>query len=92
MQKAPNPKHPGNTEHNEKTKPKVKIADESVDSQLKGPITIFNNIIQEKFPNLKKQMPMNIQEVYRTPNRLDQKRNSTCHIIVKTPNAQNKEY
>jgi hypothetical protein len=36
-------------------------------------------------------MPINIQEAYRTPNRLDQKRNSSCHIIVKTPNAQNKE-
>jgi len=36
-------------------------------------------------------MPTNIQEAYRTPNRLDQKRNSSCHIIVKTPNAQNKE-
>jgi len=36
-------------------------------------------------------MPINIQEAYRTPNRLDQKRNSCCHIIVKAPNAQNKE-
>jgi hypothetical protein len=36
-------------------------------------------------------MPMNIQEAYRTPRRLDQKRNSSCHIIIKTPNAQNKE-
>ena len=36
-------------------------------------------------------MPMNIQEVYSTPNRLDQKRNSSHHIIFKTPNAQNKE-
>jgi hypothetical protein len=36
-------------------------------------------------------MPIIIQEAYRTPNRLDQKRNSSCHIIVKTPNAQNKE-
>jgi hypothetical protein len=24
------------------------------------------------FPNLKKEMPINIQEAYRTPNRLDQ--------------------
>jgi hypothetical protein len=32
-----------------------------------------------------------MQEAYRTPNRLDQKRNFYCHIIVKTPNAQNKE-
>jgi hypothetical protein len=34
---------------------------------------------------------MNIQEAYRTPNRLDQKRNSFHHIIMKTPNAQNSE-
>jgi hypothetical protein len=36
-------------------------------------------------------MPINIQEAYRTPNRLDQKRNSSQHIIIKTPNALNKE-
>jgi hypothetical protein len=36
-------------------------------------------------------MPMNIQEAYRTSNSLDQKRNSSCHIIIKTPNEQNKE-
>jgi len=33
---------------------------------------------------------MNIQEAYRTTNRLDQKRNYWCHTIVKTPNAQSK--
>jgi hypothetical protein len=36
-------------------------------------------------------MPMNIQKAYRTPNRLDQKRNPSCHIVIKTPNALNKE-
>ena len=36
-------------------------------------------------------MPINIQEAYGIPNRLDQKRNSSCHIIIKTPNALNKE-
>jgi hypothetical protein len=34
---------------------------------------------------------MNIQEAHRTPNRLDQKRNTSHHIIIKTPNANNKE-
>ena len=34
---------------------------------------------------------MNIQRTYRTPNRWDQKRNSSHHIIIKTPNALNKE-
>ena len=66
--------------------------DEIEDFQLKGPANIFNKIIEENFPNLKKKMPMNIQEAYRTPNRLDQKRNSSHHIIVKTSNALNKEY
>ena len=33
---------------------------------------------------------MNIQEAYRTPNRLDKKRNSSHRIIVKTPNIQTK--
>ena len=66
--------------------------DDKVDFQLKGPINIFNKIIEENFPNLKNDMPLNIQEAYRTPNRLDQKRNSSHHIIIKTPNAQNKEY
>jgi hypothetical protein len=51
--------------------------EENKDSQLKGPVNIFNKIIEEKFPNLKKEMPMNIQEAYSSPNRLDQKRNSS---------------
>jgi hypothetical protein len=34
---------------------------------------------------------MNIQEAYRLPNRLHQKRNSSHHIIIKTTNALNKE-
>jgi hypothetical protein len=51
--------------------------DENEDIQLKGPVTIFNKIIKENFPNLKREMPMNIQEAYRTPNRLDQKINSS---------------
>jgi hypothetical protein len=36
-------------------------------------------------------MPMNIQEAHRTPNRLDQKRNSSRHIIIRTTNALNKD-
>jgi hypothetical protein len=51
--------------------------EEDEDFQLKGPANIFNKIIQENFPNLKKEMPMNVQEAYRTPNRLDQKTNSS---------------
>jgi hypothetical protein len=72
-------------------RPNLKIIciNEKEDFQLKEPVNIFNKIIEEKFPNLKKEMPINIEKAYRTPNRLDQKRNSSHHIIIKTPNAQN---
>jgi hypothetical protein len=59
--------------------------------QLKGPVNIFNKIIEENVPNLKKEMPMNIQEAYRTINRLDQERNSTQHVIIRTTNGLNKD-
>jgi hypothetical protein len=73
--------------------PKLRIIniEKSEDSRLKGPVNIFNNIIEENVPNLKKEMPISVQEAYRTPNRLDQKRDSSGHLIVKTPNTQNKE-
>jgi hypothetical protein len=65
--------------------------DKNEDFQFKGPANIFNKIIEENFPNLKKEMPMNIQKAYRTPNKLDQKRNSSWHIIIRTTNALNKD-
>jgi hypothetical protein len=34
---------------------------------------------------------MNIQGAYRTPNRLDQKINSSWHVIIRTTNALNKD-
>ena len=36
-------------------------------------------------------MAIKVQEAYRTPNKWDQKRKSSHHIIIKTLNAQNKE-
>jgi hypothetical protein len=55
------------------------------------PANNFNKIIGENFPYLKKEMSMNIQEAYRTPNRLDKKRNSSQHIIIRTTNALNED-
>jgi hypothetical protein len=36
-------------------------------------------------------MAIKVQEAYRTPNKWDQKRKSSPHIIIKTLNAQKKE-
>ena len=41
--------------------------DESEDLQIKGPANIFNKIMEETFPNLKREMTMNIEEAYKTP-------------------------
>jgi hypothetical protein len=54
--------------------------------QAKGIHNIFNKIITENFPNLEKNMPIQVQEISRTPNRLDQ--NRTTHIIIKTRSTE----
>jgi hypothetical protein len=43
-------------------RPNLRIVgiDEKEDFQLKGPVNIFNKIIEENFPNLKKEMVMNM--------------------------------
>jgi hypothetical protein len=47
------------------------IALKGEDSQLKVPDNIVNKFIEENFPNLKKLMPIHVQEASRAPNRLD---------------------
>lgn len=37
---------------------------------------IFNKILEENFSNLDKEMPVQVQEAYRTPNTQDHKSNS----------------
>lgn len=45
-------------------RPNLRIIGREVgeESQLQGPENSLNKIIEEKFPNLKKEMPINIQE------------------------------
>ena len=62
----------------------IGIKEEEV--QLKGTENIFNKIIEESFPNRRKDMPMKIQEAYRTPNRLDPK------TVLSPHNNQNTKY
>jgi hypothetical protein len=43
--------------------------EEREELQAKGSHNIFNKIITENSPNLKKVLPVQVQEAYRTPNR-----------------------
>jgi hypothetical protein len=48
-------------------KPNLRIIciDESKDPQRKEPVNSFNKIIEEKFPNLKKERPINLKEIFK---------------------------
>ena len=48
--------------------------EDSKHSQLKRPENIFNKIIEENLPNMKKEISRNVQEAYGTPNNLDKER------------------
>ena len=43
--------------------------EETEESQLQWPANILNKLIEENFPKLNKEMPMNIQEMRKKPNR-----------------------
>jgi hypothetical protein len=67
----------------------VHIEEEEV--QAEGICNIFIQIITENFPNLEKVMPTQVQEASKTPNRLDQNRTTSGHIIIKTTSTENRE-
>jgi hypothetical protein len=73
-------------------RPKLRIMGiEEEEVQAKGIFNIFNKIITENFPNLKKVFPIQVQEASRTPNRLDQNRTSQGNITIKITITENRE-
>jgi hypothetical protein len=65
--------------------------EEREEVQTKRTCNIFNKIITEDFPNLEKIMHIQAQEASRTPNKLNQSRNSTQHIIITIASIENRE-
>ena len=52
---------------------------------------LFEKIMKEYFPYLMKEIETQVQEAQRVPNKLDPKRNTPRHIIIKLPNIKDKE-
>ena len=48
-------------------------------------------MIKENFPNLVKEMDIQVQEARRVPNKMDAKRPTPRHIIIKLPMVNDKE-
>ena len=47
--------------------------------------------MKENFPNFAKEIDIQIQEAQRVPNKLDPKRTTPRHIIIKLPKIKDKE-
>ena len=57
----------------------------------KGTEKIFENIIAENFPNMRKEIVSEVQEVQRDPYRINPRRNMPRHILIKLPKIKYKE-
>ena len=52
---------------------------------------LFQKIVKENFPNLVKEVDMQVQEAQRIPNKIDAKRPTPRRIIIKMPEGKDKE-
>ena len=52
---------------------------------------LFGKIMKEIFPSLAKEIDIQVKESQRAPNKLDPKRATPRHIIIKMSNIQDKE-
>ena len=52
---------------------------------------LFEKIVEENFPDLMKEIHIQVQEAQRVPNKMDTKRPTSRHIIIKMPKVKDKE-
>ena len=52
---------------------------------------LLEKIMKENIPNLVKEIDIQVQEAQRIPNKLDTKKNTQRHIIIKIPKVKDKE-
>ena len=61
------------------------------EEKKKGYEKIFEEIIVEKFPNLKKEIVNQVQEAQRVPHRINPRRNTPRHMLIKLTKSKYKE-
>ena len=61
------------------------------EERKKGPEEIFEKIIVENFPNMGKDLDTQVQEVQRVPGRINPRRNTPRHIVLKLKKVKDKE-
>ena len=58
----------------------------------KGSEKIFEEIIVENFPNMGKEIATQVQEAQRVPGRINPRRNTPRHIVIKLMKIKDKNY
>ena len=61
------------------------------EEKKKGTEKIFEEIIVENFPNMGKEIVSQVQEVQRVPYRINPRRNTQRHILIKLSKIKYKE-
>ena len=56
----------------------------------KGPEKIFEEIVVKNFPNMGKEIATQVQEVQRVPGRINPRRNTPRHIVIKLRKIKDK--
>ena len=59
--------------------------------RLKDPEKIFEHIIVENFPKMGKEIITQVQETQKAPNRINPRRNTPRHILIKLTKIKHKE-
>ena len=62
------------------------------EEKKKGYEKIFEKIIDEHFPNMEKEIVNQVQKAQRVPYRINQRRNTLRHILIKLRLNTKKEY
>ena len=57
----------------------------------RGPEKIFEEIIVKNFPNMGKEIATQVQEAQRVPDRINQRRSTPRHIVIKLAKIKDKE-
>ena len=61
------------------------------EDKKKGHEKILEEIIAENFPKMGKEIVTQVQETQRIPNRINPRRNTPRHIVIKLTNIKHKE-
>ena len=66
-----------------------RVAEEEEEQEIEN---LFEKIMKENFPNLAKEIDFQeVQEAQKVPKKLDPRRNTPRHIIIKFPKIKDKE-